>query len=82
VLTRGDSPDDGFLLVISRCSYEMVEKAAALRAGMLVAISAPTSLGVERAQHHGITLVGVARHDAVTAFTGADRVNCDERVLA
>jgi len=82
VLPRGDSPDDGSLQVISRCSYEMVEKAAAFGAGTLVAISAPTLLGVERAKHHGITLVGVTRHDAVTAFTGADRVNCDERVLA
>ncbi len=82
LLTRGEDPGSGFLLVTSRCSYEMVEKAAAFGAGTLAAISAPTSLGVERAQHHGITLVGVARHDAVTAFTGASRIICDERILA
>ncbi|MGI4943857.1 MAG: formate dehydrogenase accessory sulfurtransferase FdhD [Janthinobacterium lividum] len=74
VLTRGVDPAAGFLLVTSRCSYEMVEKAAALGASALVAISAPTSLGVERARHHGITLVGVARGDAMTVFTGAEQV--------
>ena len=70
LLTRGVDPSGGFLLVTSRCSYEMVEKAAALGAGTLVAISAPTSLGVERARHHGITLVGLARKDTMTVFTG------------
>ena len=74
VLTRDVDPTAGFLLVTSRCSYEMVEKAAALGAGALVAISAPTSLGVERARHHGITLVGVARGDTMTVFTGVERV--------
>ena len=74
LLTRGTDPAAGFLLVTSRCSYEMVEKAAALGAGALVAISAPTSLGVERARHHGITLVGVARGDTMTVFTGAERI--------
>ncbi len=68
LLTRGDDPAGGFLVVTSRCSYEMVEKAAAIGAGVLVAISAPTSLGVERARHHGITLAGLARGDTMTVF--------------
>ena len=70
LLTQAVDLSAGFLLVTSRCSYEMVEKAAALGAGTLVAISAPTSLGVERARHHGITLVGLARNDTMTIFTG------------
>jgi FdhD protein len=69
LLTRQTDPAEGFLLVTSRCSYEMVEKAAAFGAGALVAISAPTSLGIERARHHGMTLVGVARADAMTVFS-------------
>ena len=73
-VVRGDRPSDGFLLVTSRCSYEMVEKAAAFGAATLVAISAPTALGVERARYHGMTLVGLARPDALTVFTGADRI--------
>lgn len=71
LLTRQTHPDSGFFLVTSRCSYEMVEKAAAFGAGALVAISAPTSLGLERARHHGMTLVGVARPDAITIFCGS-----------
>ena len=70
LLARGTDPATGFLVVTSRCSYEMVEKAAAFGAGALVAMSAPTSLGIERAAHHGITLIG-ARGDAVTVFAGA-----------
>ena len=50
----------------------MVEKAAALGAGTLVAISAPTALGVDRARHHGITLIGLARQDTMTVFTGPE----------
>ena len=82
LLARGTDPNDGFLLVTSRCSYEMAEKAAAFGAGTLVAISAPTALGVERARHHGMTLVGVARHDAVTAFTGAERIVAPQQAPA
>ena len=69
LLGCGTDASQGFLVVTSRCSFEMVEKAAAFGAGLLVAISAPTSLGVERARHHGIALVGIARPDAVTVFT-------------
>jgi FdhD protein len=36
-------PGDGFVLVSSRASYEMVQKVAALGIGCLVAVSAPTS---------------------------------------
>jgi FdhD protein len=48
----------------------MVEKAAAFGAGTLVAISAPTSLGIQRAHYHGIVLAGVARPGAMTVYTG------------
>ena len=70
----GVDPGAGFVVVTSRCSYEMVEKAAAFGAGTLVAMSAPTSLGIERAEAYGMTLVGIARRDAVTAYAGASRI--------
>ncbi len=57
--------DDGFALLSSRCSYELVEKAALSDCPMLVTISAPTSLAVERAQEAGIRLVALARTDAM-----------------
>ncbi len=69
LLDQGVDPSAGFVLITSRCSYEMVEKAAAFGAGALVAISAPTSLSIERARHHGIALFAAAGADAVTQFS-------------
>lgn len=69
-LRDGHAADPGFVLVTSRASFEMVEKTAIFGAGTLVAISAPTSLAVERAQALGLTLVCVARPDAATVFAG------------
>ncbi|MEQ1691654.1 MAG: formate dehydrogenase accessory sulfurtransferase FdhD [Gemmatimonas sp.] len=68
-------PDDGFLLITSRCSFEMVEKAAVYGASTIVAISAPTSLAVERATVHGMTLLAIARRDNTLAFHGAEFVH-------
>jgi FdhD protein len=50
----------------------MVAKAAAFGAATLVALSAPTSLAIERAQACGLTLIAVARADHATVFTGPD----------
>lgn len=74
VLRAGVRPEDGFVLVTSRCSFEMVEKSAALGARALVAISGPTSLALERARRLDLTLVAVARRDSMTVFHGAERV--------
>jgi FdhD protein len=51
----------GFVLVTSRASYEMVQKAAKAGMGCLVAVSAPTSLAIEQAQLAGLKLIGFAR---------------------
>jgi FdhD protein len=68
------SPLDGFLLLTSRCSFEMVEKAAAFGARTVVAISAPTSMAIERAILHDLTLVALARPDTALVFHGAERL--------
>lgn len=57
----------GFALLSSRCSYELVEKAALADCPMLVTISAPTSLALDRAQEAGLRLVVLARPDAMLA---------------
>ena len=62
---------DGFVLVTSRASFEMVEKTAIFGAPMLATISAPTSLAVERARHLGLTLASFARAGGCTVFAGA-----------
>lgn len=64
----------GFVLVTSRCSFEMVEKTARMGCSMLVAVSAPTDLAIQRAEAAGVTLVALARSDGHTVFTRADRL--------
>ena len=67
----GTEPASGFVLVSSRCSYELVEKTARAGCPMLVAISAPTTLAVERARGAGMTLIALARDDSMLVL-------CDE----
>ena len=74
LMRAGADTADGFLVITSRCSFEMVEKAARLGAAVIVAISAPTSLALERATMHGITLCAIARSDTLTVFSGAERL--------
>ena len=69
LLRHGARPLDGFMLITSRASYEMVEKLARFGASTLVAISAPTSLAVERAEALGIALYAIARADSAVKFT-------------
>jgi FdhD protein len=59
--------DGGFALLSSRCSFELVEKAALANCPMLVTISAPTRLAVERAAEAGLKLRVLARSDALLA---------------
>ncbi len=58
-------PIDGFILVTSRISFEMVDKALIAGTPMLVGISAPTSLAIDHARTHGLTLLALARSDAI-----------------
>jgi len=55
----------GFLLLSARASFELVEKAVRSGSPMLVTVSAPTSLAVERARLAGLALVALARSDNV-----------------
>jgi FdhD protein len=80
-LRTGHDAGDGFILVTSRASFEMVEKAAIFGASALVTISAPTSLAIERANALGLALVCIARADSATVFAGrlADTVESEAR---
>ncbi|WP_127752482.1 formate dehydrogenase accessory sulfurtransferase FdhD [Devosia sp. 1566] len=65
---------DAALLLTSRISVELVQKAAVLGTGILLAISAPTTLAIQTAQAANITLLGVARDDGFEVFTHGWRV--------
>jgi FdhD protein len=65
---------DGVVLLTSRVSVEMVQKAAMAGAPILVAISAPTALALETAERAGITLAAIARADGFEVFTHPHRI--------
>jgi FdhD protein len=64
----------GAVLLTSRVSVEMVQKAAMMGAPVIAAVSAPTALAVRVAEDAGITLVAVARDDGFEVFTHAARI--------
>jgi FdhD protein len=70
----GVAATDGLVLLSSRISVEMVQKAAMLGAPVVVAVSAPTALAVRIADAAGITLVGIARADGFEVFTHHQRI--------
>ena len=65
---------NGFLLS-GRVSFEMVQKAVMAGSPCIVAIGAPTTLAIDLARQHGITLVGFARNSRFNIYTGAWRIN-------
>jgi FdhD protein len=64
----------GIVLLTSRVSVEMVQKAAVSGAPVVVAISAPTALALKTADQAGITLIAVARTDGFEIFTHPHRL--------
>jgi FdhD protein len=65
---------DGMVLLTSRVSVEMVQKAAAMGAPLMVAVSAPTALAMRMADAAGITLAAIARADGFEIFTHPGRI--------
>jgi formate dehydrogenase accessory protein FdhD len=64
----------GYLIVTSRASYEMVQKAAVVGVSFLAAVSAPTALAVRLAERSGLTLVGFARERQHVVYAHGERL--------
>ena len=75
LVRSGPLEPGGFVVVTSRCSYEMVHKAAALGAVAIAAVSAPTSLAIETAEQAAIVLAAFVRDGRLTAYANADRIS-------
>lgn len=60
--------DHGFCLITSRCSFEMVQKAAMAGFSSLVSVGAPTALAVGMADRVGLTLYGISRDGQALQF--------------
>ncbi len=68
LIREGYSPSHGFILVTSRASFEMVQKAVAARVGLLVALSAPTYLAIELAKEMNLQLAAFSRIDKINLY--------------
>lgn len=73
-LARTGGDTNGFAMVTSRASYEMVAKAAACGVEVLGAVSAPTNLAVDYAQRAGLTLLGFIQTGRQVLYTHPQRV--------
>lgn len=67
---HGDA--EGFVAMSSRCSFELVQKAAAVGISALVTVSAPTALALRLADRAGMTLMALNRGGGVMTFTPQD----------
>jgi len=77
-LIRQSRPE-GALVLTSRVSIDMVQKACALGAPILIAVSAPTAAAVAMAETAGLTLVALARPDRFEVLTHPNRIVPQER---
>ena len=74
LIRAGVTASDGFIVITSRGSFELVQKAAVVGVSLLAAVSAPTALAVRVAEGVGLTLVGFAREERLTVYTHEVRV--------
>lgn len=70
----GRMPNTGFLVVTSRASYEMVQKAATSGVELLAAVSRPTGLAIRFAEASRLTLVGLLRGRTANVYTHPERI--------
>jgi FdhD protein len=74
MVSEGISAFEGAVLLTSRVSVEMVQKAAMIGAPVIIAVSAPTTLAIQTAKEAGITLLAIAREDGYGVFTHPHRI--------
>jgi FdhD protein len=70
----GTDASTGFLIVTSRASFELVQKASAAGVALLAAVSRPTELAVKIAEASGITLVGLLRGRTANVYSHPERI--------
>jgi FdhD protein len=69
LIRSGCRPPQGFCLITSRCSFEMVQKAVAAGFPTLVSVGAPTAHAVRLASAAGLMLYSLSRDGEPLLFT-------------
>lgn len=74
---KGIDGSSGAVVVTSRVSVEMVQKAAAIGSPFIIAVSAPTALAIRTAEEAGMTLVALVRGEDFDVFTHPSRIKSE-----
>lgn len=76
VVRAGGDFKQGYFVVTSRASYEMVQKAVTVGGTLLAAVSAPTAFAIRMAEKAGLTLIGFAREHQHVVYAHPSRLIC------
>jgi FdhD protein len=74
LLRLGKNPAQGYIVITSRASFEVVQKTASVGISVLAAMSAPTGLAIRIAEETGLTLIGFARQNQQVVYTHPHRL--------
>ena len=64
------------LLMSSRASFELIQKAVMANISIIITIGAPSSLSIQTAEKFGITLIGFLKNDRFNIYTVKERILC------
>jgi FdhD protein len=68
MIKSNQNPQEGFICITSRASFEMIQKTIIARVGLLCAVSAPTALAVEIANKYNLRLAGFVRGESMVLY--------------
>jgi FdhD protein len=71
----GTDASTGFVVMTSRASYELIQKATVAGIPLLAAVSRPSGLAIRLAEAAGLTLVGLLRGRSANVYTHPEHIS-------